>query len=286
MPVIDAERRFLDHISLDEPWSLVEQFSTMHRWRPEDVNAAADVIAARLAKIGVPHEVYEPELYLSIPLSASVEAGGVTFRAKPPSSCPSVPGGVTGELVELQANPKALRSYNRDIATLFGGSIASVEAVREKVGGKIVVMSGFGNPALIVLNRGVGRRRAHCRQSGRGYSLGHMHDNLGQPGPGATCRASRRSRRSRSNNPDGERIKAMAARWRRARRSGPKCRRGGSSRRSRSRPSGATTPTVSCWCTVIMICGRSASATTPRATLVCSNWRACFGPSVRGFGGR
>ena len=41
------------------------------RWRPEDVNAAADVIAARLRKLGVPHQVYEPELYLSIPLSAS-----------------------------------------------------------------------------------------------------------------------------------------------------------------------------------------------------------------------
>jgi hypothetical protein len=51
----------------------------------------------------------------------------------------------------LQANPKALRSYSRDIGTLFGGSIKSVEEVREKVGGSIVVMSGFGNPALTSL---------------------------------------------------------------------------------------------------------------------------------------
>ena len=45
----------------------------------------------------------------------------------------------------------ALRSYNRDIKTLFGGSIGSVDEVRQLVGGNIVVMLGFGNPALASL---------------------------------------------------------------------------------------------------------------------------------------
>ena len=54
-----------------------------------------------------------------------------------------MPGGRDGaELVELQANPKALRSYNRDMATLFGGSIALGRGGAAKVGGKIVVMQG------------------------------------------------------------------------------------------------------------------------------------------------
>jgi hypothetical protein len=151
MAVSSAERRILDRISLKEPWKLVETFSTMPRWRPEDVNKGADVIVSRLKALGVPVEVYEPEIYLSIPLSASVEAGGRAFRAKPPSSALSVPGGRTARLVKLEANPKALRSYNRDIATLFGGSIRSIEEVKHKVGGAIVVMSGFGNPALTSL---------------------------------------------------------------------------------------------------------------------------------------
>jgi N-acetylated-alpha-linked acidic dipeptidase len=146
-----AEQRILDKISLDEPWRLVETFSRMPRWRPEDVNRGADVIADRLRTLGVPVEVHEPEIYLSIPLSASVQAGGKTFRAKPPSSSLSVPGGRTARLVKLEANPKALRSYNRDIATLFGDTIKSVEEVKQKVGGAIVVMSGFGNPALTSL---------------------------------------------------------------------------------------------------------------------------------------
>ncbi len=151
MAVSADEQRFLDEVSLDLPWSLVEEFATTPRWRPEDVNRAADVIAAKLRAAGVPVEVHAPEIYLSIPYSASVSAGGVTYRAKPPSSSLSVPGGRTGKLVTLKANPKALRSYNRDIKTLFGGSIASLAEVRALVGGNIVVMQGFGNPALTSL---------------------------------------------------------------------------------------------------------------------------------------
>ena len=102
----------------------METFSTTPRWRPEDVNRAVDILVGRLQGAGVPVEVHQPEIYLSVPYSASVMAGGTTCRAKPPSSSLSVPGGRTAKLVALQANLKALRSYNRDVATLFGGSMA------------------------------------------------------------------------------------------------------------------------------------------------------------------
>lgn len=151
MPISDAEHRFVDEVSLDLPWGLVESFAGMPRWRPEDVNRGMDTLVQRLRSEGIPVEVHEPEICLSIPYAASVSAGGVTYRAKPPSSALPVPGGRTGKLVKLQANPKALRSYNRDIKTLFGGSIASVKEVRALVGGNIVVMQGFGNPALTSL---------------------------------------------------------------------------------------------------------------------------------------
>ena len=151
MTITAAEQRLLDDVSLDMPWALVETFATLHRWMPDDVNKAADVIASRLRAAGVPVDVHAPEIYLSIPLSASVTAETIEYRAKPPSSSLPAPQGVTGKLVTLKANPKALRSYNRDIKTLFGGSIASVEEVKKLVGGKIVVMQGFGNPALTSL---------------------------------------------------------------------------------------------------------------------------------------
>ena len=151
MPISEAERRFVDEITIDLPWGLVEHFSGMPRWRPEDVNRGMDALVERLRGEGIPVEVHQPEIYLSIPYAASVSVGGITYRAKPPSSALPVPGGRTGKLVKLTANPKALRSYNRDIKTLFGGSISSVEEVRALVGGNIVVIQGFGNPALTSL---------------------------------------------------------------------------------------------------------------------------------------
>jgi hypothetical protein len=149
--ITDQERRLLDAATLDAPWELVETFSRMPRWRPEDVNRGADAIAERLRRHGLPVTVHQPEIYLSIPLSASVEAGGVQHRAKPPSMSLSVPGGRTGKLVYLAANLKALRSYSRDVKELFGGTIASEEEARAKVSGRIVVTEGFGNPALTSL---------------------------------------------------------------------------------------------------------------------------------------
>jgi N-acetylated-alpha-linked acidic dipeptidase len=143
-----TEHRFLDAVSLDLPWGLVETFATLPRWMPEDVNRAADVIVQRMRAAGVPIEVHEPEICLSIPLSAEVRAAGRTICAKPPSSALHVPQGRSAPLVKLETNPHALRSYNRDIATLFGGSIRSIDEVKAKVGGKIAIMAGFGNPAL------------------------------------------------------------------------------------------------------------------------------------------
>ncbi|MET0528400.1 MAG: M28 family peptidase, partial [Microvirga sp.] len=142
------ELAFVDQITLDEPWSLVEAFSTMHRWRPEDVNLAGREIAGRLEKLGIPYEMHQPEIFLSIPMGSSVEAGGATFKAKSPSSSLSVPGGLTGELVYLPANVKALRSYTKSVTELFGRKPEELADVTERIRGRILITEGFGNPAL------------------------------------------------------------------------------------------------------------------------------------------
>lgn len=210
MPITDAERRFIDAISLEMPWGLIETFATMPRWQPQDVNRSADAIVSRLRGAGVPVEVYQPELYLSIPYSASVTAGGVTYRAKPPSSSLSVPDGRTARLVMLKANPRALRSYNRDIRTLFGGSISSIEDVKRLVGGNIVVMRGFGNPALaslieewggaglIAVNPGVDIHWGTCTTI---WGSPDLQDSLRKPGIPVVA----------VNNPDGQKLAAFAA---------------------------------------------------------------------------
>jgi N-acetylated-alpha-linked acidic dipeptidase len=145
------ERKMLADLSLTAPWDLVEAFSRHPRWRPEDVNTAADMIADRLRALGVPVTVHAPEIYLSIPVTASVEAGGTTHRAKAPSMSVSVPDGFTGELVYLPANQKALRSYSKSVAELFGRPESELADVTAKLKGRILVTEGFGNPALTQL---------------------------------------------------------------------------------------------------------------------------------------
>ena len=146
-----VERDLLGALSLDAPWSLIETFSTLPRWRPEDVNAGAEVIAERLAALDVPVEMHRPEVFLSVPVSASVEAGGETHRAKPPSMSISAPDGIEGALVYLGADVKNLRSYSRDVRELFGDSFTSWDDVRARISGRILVTEGFGNPALTQL---------------------------------------------------------------------------------------------------------------------------------------
>ena len=196
MPLSDTERRFLDAVSLDLPWGLVETFATMPRWMPEDVNRSADVIVQRLRGAGVPIEVHEPEICLSIPLRAEVRAEGRTIRAKPPSSALPMPRGRTAKLVKLEANPHALRSYNRDIATLFGGSIRSVEQAKDMVGGRIAIISGFGNPALSSLIEEWGGVGLIAVNPGIDIHWGTCTTIWGSP-IWPICRASRRSPWSR-----------------------------------------------------------------------------------------
>ncbi|MBU8546646.1 MULTISPECIES: M28 family metallopeptidase [Roseomonadaceae] len=209
MPITTEEQRFLDAMTLDAPWDLVTTFAGMHRWKPEDVNKAADVIVAKLRRHGIPVEVNEPEICLSVPMDASVTAGGVTYRAKPPSSALPVPGGRTAPLVKLTANPKALRSYSRDIATLFGGSITSVAHAKETVGGKIVIMQGFGNPALtslieewgglglIAVNPGIDIHWGTCTTI---WGSPDLHDLPRKPKIPVVA----------VNNPDGQKLMALA----------------------------------------------------------------------------
>jgi len=64
----------------------VERFSTLVRVSgSEDKRQAARYIVGRLDHFGVAHQVYEPELLLSVPLSSSVEADGQRIGAKSPA---------------------------------------------------------------------------------------------------------------------------------------------------------------------------------------------------------
>jgi hypothetical protein len=126
----------ISSISLDEPWSLIERFTTLKREHPDDVRAAAEEIVARLRKHGVPVELHDPELFLSLPGKASVRAGEQTFRAKPMAMSVAYPKGLTAPLVHVPVR------YARNADEMFTKGFVS--DVDEDLTGKIVLSEGFG----------------------------------------------------------------------------------------------------------------------------------------------
>ena len=143
-PSGDVEARLLADVSVDLGWALIERFTTLVRESGSaDEFAAADYIAAQLARLKIPHEVHEPTLYLSLPRSASVElpaAGATTLQGKPPSFAASTgPGGVSAPVVHVPA------AAIKDVTDLFEDHRAAGTDVR----GKIVVSEGYAMPLAV-----------------------------------------------------------------------------------------------------------------------------------------
>lgn len=134
----DLETKLLDSLSSDEPWALIERFTTLVRESSsEDERVAFQYIADRLEALGVSHTVYTPELFLSVPVKSSLEFGGKTYRAKSPAFSISTPqGGISGEAIRIEKFA-AGRSVD------FFDFTPTTEV---DVTGKIVVVDGFGGP--------------------------------------------------------------------------------------------------------------------------------------------
>lgn len=139
----DLEQAVLADATLDEAWSLVESFATYKREHPDDVNRGMDEVVSRLKRHGIDVIVHEPGLYLSLPGEARVEAGGQSFRAKPPAFSVDARHGLEGELVYIGANQAD------DIDTIFDKKLDDTGTVEARVRGKIVISEGFASPGMI-----------------------------------------------------------------------------------------------------------------------------------------
>jgi N-acetylated-alpha-linked acidic dipeptidase len=135
------EEKLLGELSLDVPWALIERFTTLVRESgSEDERIAAQYISERLSDLGVPHQVHRPELFLSVPVSASLEVDGQPLRAKAPSCASTTgPAGVTGEVVYLK------RRASKSVGDFFD---FSAEGATD-VAGKIVLLEGMSVPKAV-----------------------------------------------------------------------------------------------------------------------------------------
>jgi len=139
------EQQVLGSVSMDEPWALVESFATFKREHPTDVNRGMDEVVSRLRSHGVEVTVHEPDLHLSLPGAARIEADGKTFRAKPPAYSANAPKGMTGQLVYIASG--------RDMAEedAFESQLDPSPELTTRVTGKIVLTEGFASPSIISL---------------------------------------------------------------------------------------------------------------------------------------
>lgn len=131
----------LDSVTLDEPWALVERFTTLRREHPRDVATAAGEIVTRLERLGIPVEVHRPELFLSLPGLGSVVAEGMQVRAKPMAMSRAYPEGITAPLAYVPAR------YARSADEMF--SRGFLDEAEQDLRGKLVLSEGFGMPGKV-----------------------------------------------------------------------------------------------------------------------------------------
>lgn len=196
------EEAVLQELSIDTPWALIERFSTLVRESAsEDEREAARYIVSQLQEFGVPHTVYEPELFLSIPVSASLNVDGRSIRAKTPSfSISTGADGITGEIVYVPGKTPS------EGQRLFHFESSQTVDVR----GKIVLTDGYGFPGAV----------RHFEQNG---AIGQIYINPGVDIHWGICTTiwgapdlDSAPRQPRSavisiNHPDGEALKQQVA---------------------------------------------------------------------------
>ena len=138
------EQEILGQISIDEPWALVERFSTLTRLSGSEEEAVAvDYITGKLDEFGVSYTVHRPTCLISLPGPATLRTtgpNGKSYRVKTPSFSPHTNGEeVTGELAYVPGHQA------RDITALFGAGRSPVEEVDLR--GKVLITEGMGMSA-------------------------------------------------------------------------------------------------------------------------------------------
>ncbi len=196
-----AQKSALSDVTLDEPWSLVEHFSTLRREHPDDVRTAAGEIVARLRKHGVPVEVHDPELFLSLPGKATVHAGGAAFRAKPMAMSAAYPGGRTAPLAYVPAR------YARGTDELFSRNL--VEDADLDLAGKFVVTEGYGMPGKVAVFEARGALGMIAVNAGRNAHWGICTTIWGTPDLRDLPRKPKIAVVA-VNNPDGQKLIELA----------------------------------------------------------------------------
>jgi peptidase M28-like protein len=144
------EREALAELSLAEPNALLERFSTLVRESGSaDERTAAEYIVSRLRALGVPTEVFTPDLFLSVPRRSELRIGGdagSTIESRPPAFSLSTNGSeINGDVVYVPSKYASGTGTVFDMAEAAKGGGGASDPVR----GRIVLTEGFSTPATV-----------------------------------------------------------------------------------------------------------------------------------------
>ena len=142
-PELSPLESFLADTSVDLGWNLVQRFSVLSRESgTPDERDAANFIVTQLRELDIHVEVHQPDLYLSVPVSASVRAAGLELEAKAPSfSASTTKRGLSGAPVFVP--PELIEETADDIFQDRAGEPPP------DIEGKIVVTEGYPMPTSV-----------------------------------------------------------------------------------------------------------------------------------------
>lgn len=202
-----VEQSLLAAASLDEPWALLETFSTLVRESgTADEWTAARYITGRLDALGIPFKLHEPKLFISIPRTAELkvrEEGGTfrSVRAKTPAM--SVATGdkwIEGELLYVPTG------HAKSTNSLFDGAGVDASA---GLAGKIVLTEGYPMPGKVAEFSALGVEAMIFISPGQ-----HIHEGICTPIWGAPDLDNAGAQPDipviAINRPDGEALAAQA----------------------------------------------------------------------------
>ena len=135
-----------ENVATDIGWALINDFAQQMRCMPDEVNRGAEILVERLIQAGLQPTVYNPEIYLGIPVSASIEVSGQTISCKASALSPAV-GGLRASLIHLKAKPSQQGVHPGDPSNLFETQFATEAEAVSTVKDRIVLTEGLSNPA-------------------------------------------------------------------------------------------------------------------------------------------
>ncbi len=201
----ECESAILQNLSMTEPEALLNRFATLVRSSGrEDEKTAADYISGRLKHLGILHRVYEPKLYISLPVASDLQFGQGGSWEDIRCASPSFSSGTAPEWVEAQGVMTSATTRKED-TYIFDTTVVDPDA---DVNGKIALCEGTFSPGMVrtledmgaagvvMINPGERIHQSNCSTVWGTPTLDNMHRLPGVPVVSIT-------------RPDGERLRGM-----------------------------------------------------------------------------